>query len=380
MANIFKISAGILRDMHGASVNTGVLSVTAGTGITVGGTAQDPVISNSGVLSVTAGSGISVGGTAQNPIVGVDSTDLPTLISETYSETSGNIGDWATGTLVPAGCTRIQYELKGAGGGGGGSTLLLVAGSNSVGGGGGGAGWYASGEVIVTPTTRYAGSVGQGGAGGTPAADSGNPGDKGIPTKLYLWDPSGTLDLIVWADGGYGGIGGDDGSLTAGGGGGWGYHGGGGGGRVDVVSAAPGGRGLAGNETAAHSFQIVEFDSGDQRISDEFPGSGSPGDTGTAPQKANGGAGGPFAPPDPLEFKGGAGGVPAGGSAIGGGGGGGGRGGGAGASTSGGNGAAATSPGAGGGGAAGIALGSTGAGGTGGAGADGFIRIRFLSA
>lgn len=49
--------------------NAGVLSVAASTGITVGGTAQNPTIANAGVLSVAAGTGISVGGTAQNPSV-----------------------------------------------------------------------------------------------------------------------------------------------------------------------------------------------------------------------------------------------------------------------------------------------------------------------
>ena len=64
--------------------NTGVLSVSAGTGISVGGTAQNPSVANSGVLSVAAGTGISLGGTAQNPSVanaGVLSVSAGTGIS-----------------------------------------------------------------------------------------------------------------------------------------------------------------------------------------------------------------------------------------------------------------------------------------------------------
>lgn len=49
--------------------NAGVITVTAGTGIANGGTAQNPVLSNSGVLGVSAGTGISLGGTSQNPSV-----------------------------------------------------------------------------------------------------------------------------------------------------------------------------------------------------------------------------------------------------------------------------------------------------------------------
>lgn len=48
---------------------TGVLSVTAGTGITVTGTATNPIVNNAGVLSVTAGTNITVTGTAADPII-----------------------------------------------------------------------------------------------------------------------------------------------------------------------------------------------------------------------------------------------------------------------------------------------------------------------
>jgi len=49
--------------------NTGVLSITAGAGISVTGTGANPVVTNTGVLSITAGTNVSLGGTAQNPII-----------------------------------------------------------------------------------------------------------------------------------------------------------------------------------------------------------------------------------------------------------------------------------------------------------------------
>lgn len=50
--------------------NDGVLTVSSGTGITIGGTAQNPQVQNDGVLSVSGvGLGISIGGTPQNPTI-----------------------------------------------------------------------------------------------------------------------------------------------------------------------------------------------------------------------------------------------------------------------------------------------------------------------
>lgn len=46
-----------------------VISVSAGTGISITGTATAPIINNTGVITVTAGAGISVTGTASNPII-----------------------------------------------------------------------------------------------------------------------------------------------------------------------------------------------------------------------------------------------------------------------------------------------------------------------
>ncbi len=82
--------------------NTGVLGVSAGSGVTLGGTVQNPIISNNGVLSVSGGSGISIGGgqtvtvsntgiltvtpgtgitvgSGQSPTIGINTTVVPQL-------------------------------------------------------------------------------------------------------------------------------------------------------------------------------------------------------------------------------------------------------------------------------------------------------------
>lgn len=53
--------------------NTGVTSVTAGSGITIAGTTT-PTITNNGVTSVTAGTGVAITGTPNAPIVSVSTT------------------------------------------------------------------------------------------------------------------------------------------------------------------------------------------------------------------------------------------------------------------------------------------------------------------
>jgi len=46
-----------------------IQSLTAGAGIAITGTTENPVISNTGVVSLTAGTGISITGTSNNPII-----------------------------------------------------------------------------------------------------------------------------------------------------------------------------------------------------------------------------------------------------------------------------------------------------------------------
>lgn len=68
--------------------NTGVLSLTPGTGITLSGTSHDPIVSNAGVLTVDAGTGCSNAGTAQNRVINCSPTGK---VYSTYSiSPSGN--------------------------------------------------------------------------------------------------------------------------------------------------------------------------------------------------------------------------------------------------------------------------------------------------
>lgn len=72
--NVQSVSAGTGISITGTASdpvvnNTGILSVGAGTGIAVGGTSTAPVVYNNGVRSLTAGYGMSLGGTANDPVV-----------------------------------------------------------------------------------------------------------------------------------------------------------------------------------------------------------------------------------------------------------------------------------------------------------------------
>jgi len=72
--NSFVAGPGISITGGGTIINnTGVLTVTAGTSISLTGTAQNPIVNNTGVLTATAGTDVTLTGTAQNPIVNVGS-------------------------------------------------------------------------------------------------------------------------------------------------------------------------------------------------------------------------------------------------------------------------------------------------------------------
>ena len=68
--------------------NTGVLSIGAGTGISVG-SGQAPTISNTGILAVAGGTGILVG-SGQAPTISVNTTQVPLLSSGNLSLSTGN--------------------------------------------------------------------------------------------------------------------------------------------------------------------------------------------------------------------------------------------------------------------------------------------------
>lgn len=62
-----------------------VASVSAGPGISVTGTATNPIVNNTGVISVTAGTNISITGTAQNPIINATAGGTVTSVATTGS-------------------------------------------------------------------------------------------------------------------------------------------------------------------------------------------------------------------------------------------------------------------------------------------------------
>ena len=97
-----------------------VTSVTAGTNVTLGGTATDPVINASGggsgtVTSVTAGTAITVTGTATDPIIN-----------------NAGVNSVTAGTNVTITGTATNPIISASGGGGGGTVTSVTAGSGIV--------------------------------------------------------------------------------------------------------------------------------------------------------------------------------------------------------------------------------------------------------
>jgi hypothetical protein len=102
VGSILGADGKIIANFLPASAIAGVESVVAGTGITIGGTASDPIVNNAGVLSVSAGTGISVGGTASAPVINV--SGLPTsfrLPAASAFTPSGTVTAAGSGALTP---------------------------------------------------------------------------------------------------------------------------------------------------------------------------------------------------------------------------------------------------------------------------------------
>ena len=150
--------------------NTGILSVTAGTGIATGGTAANPTISNAGVLSVASGVGITTGGTAANPFL-------------------VNAG---TVSVAITGGTQISaYNLAG-----GASTLTIP--SNFVTSVTAGTG-IATGGTAANPTIANTGTVSVAVAGGTQISVSNVAGGTSTlttPTNLVTSVTAGTGIIV----------------------------------------------------------------------------------------------------------------------------------------------------------------------------------------
>lgn len=107
--------------------NAGVRTLTAGTNMTIGGTATDPTVINNGVRSITAGTNISVGGTANIPVINAlpNSVRVSSIITSTFTSPPSSVitlnnfvgtnPTTAITTTLPAaftGCTSFTFYIR----------------------------------------------------------------------------------------------------------------------------------------------------------------------------------------------------------------------------------------------------------------------------
>ena len=106
--------------------NAGVRTLTAGTNMTIGGTATDPTVINNGVRSITAGTNITVGGTANVPVINAspNSVRVSSVITSSFGPPSsaivlnnfvGTNPTTAITTTLPAaftGCTSFTFYIR----------------------------------------------------------------------------------------------------------------------------------------------------------------------------------------------------------------------------------------------------------------------------
>ena len=216
-----------------------ITAVTAGTGITGGGSSGAVTITNDMATTITAAGDIVIGtgsGTYDNLPIGTtgqvltaDTTVSPYKVKWASGSVTLNEQIFtSTGTFtVPSGVTKVWVEVRGGGGGGGG-------GSGSYSGGGGGGGQLKMQQLSVTPGASITATIGAGGNGGA----SGNDGNNGN---------SSTFDTITASAGNFGRY--DEGGYSGmtGGGNGGGSAGAGAGGAASANSGAGGGGGARGS-------------------------------------------------------------------------------------------------------------------------------------
>ena len=152
-----------------------ITGVTAGVGISGGGTSGDVTVTNSMATAITA-SGDLVQGTGSGTFA-----RLATGTSGQYLTTNGTTNSWATvaggyatyqiftssGTFtVPSGITKCAVYMVAGGGGGGSGMIHVIAAPRSGGGGGGGGAVAFDPFYTVTPGASITVTIGAGGAGG----------------------------------------------------------------------------------------------------------------------------------------------------------------------------------------------------------------------
>ena len=203
-------------DFTWTSPNPGdITGVTAGVGISGGGTSGDVTVTNSMATAITTNGDIIYGtGSGTFSRLGIGSTN------QVLKVTAG-IPSWGTaggGNLtettftssnaswtIPSGVTGIWALIVGGGGGGGAST---ASGSNC--GGGGGAGQVVEKYFAISGDTTLNITVGAGGAGATTSGGTGSNGS----TSSIVGNTS-TTTYVSGAGGGGGGGGGNQGNVGA---------------------------------------------------------------------------------------------------------------------------------------------------------------------
>lgn len=211
--------------------NNGVCALSStGAGLTISGTPQLPILANTGVTSVSTGTGLSGGGTGAVALVntGVTSTNAtPGLGLYLSGASTGDVvlnnhtqslfyeaaGSY---TFTAAAPCVVVFTLAGGGGGGGSGVYYYVSGNspNAKGGGGGASGQIVSGSVMLSTGDLISMVVGGPGAGDATNTE-GHQGGLGGDTTLQV----GSNGALIWlAKGGTGGFSALD-SRTAGSGG-----------------------------------------------------------------------------------------------------------------------------------------------------------------
>lgn len=91
-ANTWSVALNENAQVGSGGGSSGVQSITAGTNITLGGTATDPIINSTattGVQSVSAGTNTTITGTATNPIVNATFSGVQTVSAGTNTTITG---------------------------------------------------------------------------------------------------------------------------------------------------------------------------------------------------------------------------------------------------------------------------------------------------
>lgn len=245
---ILSKASGTDMDFTWTSPNPGdITAVTAGTGISGGGTSGDVTITNSMATAITTNGDIIYGtGSGTFSRLGIGSSNQVLKVTGGVpawgSSPSGNLTETVFNSSnaswsIPSGVTGIWALVIGGGGGGGASATATA----QNGGGGGGAGQakeffinIAGGDTTLNVT------VGAGGAGG---ATSGAKGSSGSTSSIVGNTSLTTYASATGGGGGGGGAAANVAGISGASGGGWGNT-------ADRFSANGGG-GMGGSATLA---------------------------------------------------------------------------------------------------------------------------------